>query len=654
MDIIKRFILIEDSTQLEIFFKKYLNTYIPIVYDVYCQVLLERKRQRFLTINNDLSFNEVIEIYHKAWDVGESLVEKLDKQNEELFYKIFGFRNIKLFRILTKYLLTYNLVSNVFHAMVGLWRILDKNKPCSLFYFPFDIEKTIFSSSKNTDYFCPKRILPFFISIFKNSNIDCVALKDRISSEKKYSIKNLRSKLKILLKALILKYIIKKVELPEDNGDRRNILVISSGYNLRPVLKNLLPNNKILKKIYIDGFHIISESHNKVTAVPESILNKSIVNNKRKIDDMGLKIDLNNYLSDVIGLQNIVGCNLQKEIIEKILIILEKFIQNNFQNIITEWDKVKRLDSIYKFKSLLWDNPPVINVDRAVISEYFGVNNKHRIGIQHGGAYGCKYYGHAHFDSDYNNCEYYYGYGYSNKEIEKIFPDKKIIAKILTKTNKSEMPAKKKCSSLKEKVKVVYIFPYNLEYPFFQLARPNRIDEYLFEFQKKIVKKLFEHNTEKIILKFPPNNISNHALKIFVDGLKHSFIIETKPLSDVLEKYFAEYILIDVISTPLEQSLSYDSKLLLYNYPSAPLTDDAFKLLSKRAVIASDEDQFLSYIDSIFTNTFPKRDISNNEYGEKYAKIPVFNSNSGDNSDILELFALTNNFKNDLLKTNAD
>ena len=64
-------ILIENSDQLAIFFKKYRSQFIPIIYDVYCQALLEKEGQEFFTINQELSYHEIQGIYSKAWAMGD-------------------------------------------------------------------------------------------------------------------------------------------------------------------------------------------------------------------------------------------------------------------------------------------------------------------------------------------------------------------------------------------------------------------------------------------------------------------------------------------------------------------------------------------------------------------------------------------------------
>lgn len=632
----KQFILIENSNQLKVFFKKYCFSHIPIVYDVYCQALLERKGQEFITINHELSYQEIVEIYHKTIEMGEFVSELFDKLNEKYFCELFGSGDIKLFNITSKYLLNYCLFPNVFHAMNGLLRILVKNKLCNLYYFSFNIEKDIFSSWVNTDYFCPKRILPFFLPILKSSNgIACIELNDVISYEK-YTMSQLKERLLIsmrkLFQRLTLTYSSARSLMPA-NG-QKYILATSTGYHLMPAIKNLLSCNKILKMIYYKKFIIFAEVHDRVVAMIENTLD--IPNKKAgKIDNIKLNYEITNEHFGLLKSQGIVLTDFEKDLLKKLIIILEKFISKNIHNMINVWKNIRELDSIYNFEALVWDSPPITNYRNGMISEYFRLNNKLRIGIQHGGAYGSKDYGYAHFVSDYENCEYYFGYGYSNMEIAKAFPKRKSKAQILIKNNKQN---KNNCVPIKESVKIIYVIPFAFETVFFQCTRPVCIDEYSFELQKIIVRKLSKHCKEKIILKFPPSHYDNHALKVFLDTLEHSFIIETEPFVNIIEKYSAEYIIMDIASQPLEQSLylSPNSKLLVYDNPCAPFTNDALCLLSNRAVVTSDTREFIGYIDFIFSNTFPDKDIYNNEYMNKYGKFPAFI----DSEDIQELFAL--------------
>ncbi len=635
----KQFILIENSNQLNLFLEKYRFSHIPIVYDVYCQALLEKKGQEFITINRELNYQEIVEIYHKTIEMGEFVSELLDKLNEKYFCDLFGNGDIKLFNITSKYLLNYCLFPNVFHAMNGLLRILVKNEPCSLYYFSFNIEKEIFSSRVNTDYFCPKRILPFFLPILKSSNrIDCIELNDIISYEQKYTLSQLKERLLISMRKLFQRFILGYNpirSLKHDNG-QKYILATSTGYHLMPAIKNLLSCNKFLKKVYFKKFIIFTEVHDRVVAMVENTLD---IPDKKKgiIDNINLNYELTNKHFGLLKSKGITVTSFEKDLLKKAIIILEKYIGKNIHNMINVWKNIRELDSIYNFEAFVWDSPPVTNYRNGMISEYFRVNNKMRIGIQHGGAYGSKDYGYAHFVSDYDNCEYYFGYGYSDRELAKAFPKKKSKAQILAKNNYKQ--SKNICATVREAVKIIYVIPFSLETVFFQLARPVCIDEYSFELQKIIVGKLSKHCKEKIILKFPPSHHYNHPLKVFIDTLEHSFIIETKPFVNILEKYSAEYILFDIASQPLEQSLSLspNSKLLIYDNPCAPLTDDAFCLLSKRAVITSDTREFTGYIDSIFNNAFPDKDIYNNKYMNKYGKFSVFN----DSEDIQELFTLS-------------
>ncbi len=618
----QRFILIENSAQLSIFLKKYRSEFTPIIYDVYCQALLEKEAVDFITINHELSYSEILGIYREAWEIGEILVDELDKMNEDVFHEIFGFHEIKLFRTTAKYLLTYCLLSNLFHCAVGLSRILGKNRPCSIYYFPFDLEGAVFSSSNITDYFCPRRIVPAILDFFKSDGVQCVELNEGPNAEYLHSVRRVVVDVKFGLKDLLRRILFADFLLPtvKEVPAEKNILVISCGHHLRPVMKSLAAKTRLHERVMGEVFYVVAGDWDSGVLKLKDVLTIKNDQSKRELDGSMLRFDVSK-LTEKVSIHSSLDTPLRLNLLQFVGVITEKFLQANIGTMVNVWDQIKSWDLRYQFAALLWDSPTVVDVRKSVISEFFSVVKKPRIGVQHGGAYGCKHYGYAHFDSDFDNCEYFFSYGYTNADLVREFNGRKTRSKILV-PPKGRNRSLKSTEEVGERIKVLYVFPENNEVPFFQLARPNRIDEFLFEFQKKIVTKLSQYKKEKVMLKFPPGNFNNHPLRVFIERLEHAFIIDTVPFTDVLKKYSPEYILIDVISSPLEQSLPSQSQYLLYNNPCSLLTEDAFDLLSKRAVLTSDEEEFLAYIDKIFNNSFPKKDVFNTEYMEKYGSFP--------------------------------
>ena len=631
----KQFIFIENPQQLEVFFKQYYSRYIPVVYDVYCQAVLENKNQEFFTINHCMSYSEIVEVYRRARELSEIVVSELDKLNSDYFSEIFGCHDIELFRVTSKYLLNCVFSPNVFHCMIGLLKILEANRPCSLSYFSFNLEEELGLAKNSSDYYCPKRIIPYFLRVFDNmSQNRCIELNDHFSSSVSGNLRvSVPVALKNLLKRISSYALVKKFSLCESRKTGKRLLMISPNSHMVPVIQGMLPNTvKWLKRVLIQSPLVIQGDGLGINSWFEGLvsLNGKRLNKTFPCDIVKFDIP---YLS--LTSSELAGSIFEKKIVELSLGIIKAFFNNTFHGMINAWEEICRLDARYHFDGLLWGYSPTINIESGLISEYFRIKRKPRIGVQHGGAFGCKDYGYSHFDSDFNTCEYFVGYGYSNRDLEVSFPAKKSRAKILC-CNPADKGKVQLVRTNKRHLKVMYVLPDNGEVPFLQLARPNRIDEFLYYFQKSIVDKLSQYYQDEIMIKFAPNNYDNHPLSVYMKKLKHSFVIETMPFSAVLEKCFAEFILIDIISTPLEQSLIYESQILAYNHTCAPLTYDAQKLLSKRAVITSNETEFLTYIDKIFDNTFPTRDIQEREYMNKYGTFPF----SGGLGDLNKLFNL--------------
>lgn len=630
----KQFILIENPQQLEVFFKQDYSSYIPVVYDVYCQAVLENKNQEFVTINHCMSYSEIVEVYRRAREISEIVVSELDKLNSDYFNEIFGCRGIELFRVTSKYLLNCAFFPNVFHCMIGLLKILEENRPCSLSYFTFNLEEELRLAKNSSDYYCPKRIIPHFLRVFDNiSQNRCIELNDHVSSSVSENLRvSVPVALKDLLKRISSYALAKKFRLRESRKTGKSFLVISPNSHMVPVIQGILPNEvKWLNRVLIQSPLVIQGDGLGMKSWFEGLVS---LNGKRLNKTFSCDIVKFDILYLSLTSSESEGSLFEKKIVELALRIVKAFFNNTFHGMINVWEEISRLDARYHFDGLLWGYSPTINIENGLISEYFRLKRKPRIGVQHGGAFACKDYGYSHFVSDYDTCEYFVGYGYSNRDLEASFPAKKSRAKILC-CNAADNGKVQLVRPYKRQLKVMYVLPDNGEVPFLQLARPNRIDEFLYNFQKSIVDKLSQYNRNEIMIKFAPNNYDNHPLSVYMNKLKHSFVIETMPFSAVLKKYFAEFILIDIISTPLEQSLHYESQILAYNHTCAPLTYDAQKLLSKRAVITSDETEFLTYIDKIFDNTFPTRDIQEREYMNKYGTFPF----SGGLDDLDKLFS---------------
>ena len=77
----------------------------------------------------------------------------------------------------------------------------------------------------------------------------------------------------------------------------------------------------------------------------------------------------------------------------------------------------------------IWGNSPIQGM-KALITEYIQSKKRPVIGGQHGGIYGdC--YEPWHFDSDFDRCDYFISYGFTESDLKRLYPYKKVKTKIL-------------------------------------------------------------------------------------------------------------------------------------------------------------------------------------------------------------------------------
>lgn len=93
--------------------------------------------------------------------------------------------------------------------------------------------------------------------------------------------------------------------------------------------------------------------------------------------------------------------------------------------------------------------------------------------------------------------------------------------------------------------------------------------------------------------------------------------IENRPLKSVIHKF--DLFIIDWPSTSLVESVASGAEVLVYNgNPYHVITDSALKLLKKRAVVGSNEEDFMDKIRSVLDKGVVVSDIQDTSFLEKY------------------------------------
>ena len=302
--------------------------------------------------------------------------------------------------------------------------------------------------------------------------------------------------------------------------------------------------------------------------------------------------------------------------------LIERFYDDKILDIFEYWKQVEVLHQAYNIDMLFWANPPH-RYPAGITKEYFRVHKVPICGMQHGGFYGSSNLGRT-IKIDFNNCDYYFSYGFSKEDLEDDtqFLGKTQIIPVGSTVIKECFDKLKISSKDKTKEKVDILFPVALanDHIFFEseLTNPK-----LFHLQKEIVDILAVFNGKKIILKFPVGKYMLHPLRPFIEDKYPGrfIIIDNVSFTESLNRYNPLVVLLEESSTPLNEAVVSGANIIVYNSAQwHALTNSASGLLRRRAVICNDVGSVAENLNDYMSKRMPQQftDISNKEFIEKY------------------------------------
>lgn len=249
----------------------------------------------------------------------------------------------------------------------------------------------------------------------------------------------------------------------------------------------------------------------------------------------------------------------------------------------------------------IWGNSP-IQAMKALINEYIKSEKRPVIGGQHGGNYGdC--YEPWHFDADFDRCDYFISYGFTESDLKRLYPYKKIKTKILPFGQVSDF------GKLKNKKKNIDIlFPVTNSLSMFSGGMSRTPPNQLAKRQIAILEYLNSLNNVKSYIKpFMLSNYDNCAVLPVLQRLKKLTIVDYMPLNMFLRKYHPKIIIIEFPSSPLYETLHLDSEIFLLNNPVMPYEAKALELLKKRVHYFIKVDDMIHQIDLYLQGKVPKK-----------------------------------------------
>lgn len=257
----------------------------------------------------------------------------------------------------------------------------------------------------------------------------------------------------------------------------------------------------------------------------------------------------------------------------------------------------------YPIKCGIWGNSPVVGA-KALIFNYLRSINISVIGAQHGGSHADQVYP-LHFDSQYNKCDYFISYGFTKKDLERIYPSKKITTQFLSLGN-----AKRVTKKIKPKKYIDILFPITNNIAFLHGGLVRIEPNMLLNRQVSILNYLNSFNLLQTYVKpFPVVTSKNYAFHSLENQLKNLTFIHNTRLDNFLENYFPKAVIIEYPSTPLYELMELDVEIFLFNDPTIPYEEMALKQLQKRVHYVNNIRELQVKLDAFLKGRLlPKRD----------------------------------------------
>lgn len=605
-----KYILLDNPCYLDYFYHHLKDKYIPITMNDYIKVALEAKEIQCIGIFDYLSLKELEESSRIAFVAADKLITELDKENRQNYKEIFGTDEIKLVSSTMNYLfkrftigttrLLRGLEAIIKNRKVEEIAFMHDGKPYIMcgtkkergFFYPDDITWNILMNWK-----CEQKPNLVFIKISKRSNRQIIKIKDP-----KIRYQNRVRKLKVVLSPFKEKLSKAKKKKQLYAPDKKTLLFLSPLYDLGAALES----EKLLKLYNIITWH--PDDNSEPSDLNDLSGNVSYfgyqLNFEAKEFNEDLFFDNFNYKKTVIPL-------------------IRQYYERKSHDMFKYWNQAHELHHKHKIDMVFWNNSPH-RYPAGIVKEFFRLNHIPICGMQHGGMNGSNNLAESIFETDLYHCDYYFSYGFQVDDLdtntisgEKTHPH---IIPIGSSVIKQFSKDYEKSLSRKDKKKVDILFPIALargEFFFENEVTHTR----LFSIQKKIINVMAQHSNKTIILKFPVGSYFRHPLGLYI-ALTYPgkfIIIDHVSFTESLKNLEADTIVLEELSTPLNEALATNSNIIAYNDPNwYGLTKRAYNLLKKRVIVCNDEELFTQKIQDCLEGRIEKKDIQNKEYFKKY------------------------------------
>lgn len=368
-----------------------------------------------------------------------------------------------------------------------------------------------------------------------------------------------------------------RMKVPDNNKD--NVLLLENLYDLKFLKKNLFQYNVFHFLPKKDSFwgkrdsllgggwkNIFPPTPPRCMAIPSQLFDIPITDNIDKIFVNDIKEDFSTN----------IGCFLR------------------------DLESLKSLQAKWPASLAIWGNSPITGL-KALVVEYLRSEGVPIIGGQHGGLFGDAYEP-WHFDCDFNRCDFFVSYGFTEEDLRRLYPQKDISITILP------FGAAGENGRYQSKTPIDIVFPLTNAMSLFDGGMSRTLPDRLAEVQILLLEYLDSLADLDIYIKpFMFSDDNNSAVIPVLQRMKRVKVVSYMPLRFFFKKYHPKIILIEYPSEPLYDSLYLDSEIFLLHNPVIPYGQDALKKLQKRVHYCHDIIEMINKLDLFLKGGLDKK-----------------------------------------------
>jgi len=277
----------------------------------------------------------------------------------------------------------------------------------------------------------------------------------------------------------------------------------------------------------------------------------------------------------------------------------EDFSKNIGKNI-AAIDHLREIERDYPISLAIWGNPPIERT-KALIFEYLRSRGVKILGAQHGCLYG-EYFEPWHFDSDFNRCDVYISYGFTESDLKRLYPRREVDMKIFP------LGAARKSPNNRLKKKIDILFPITNSMSFFEGGMTRTPLDKLAGRQIHLLEYLNSLEGFNIYIKpFPYSYTKKFTVLSVLRRMKNLKVVDHLSLSDFLESYSPRAVLIEYPSQPLFDVLHLDTEIFLMNDPVHHYEKQALKELEMRVHYAEDTTEIVHKLNLFLKGMLEKK-----------------------------------------------